>query len=265
VFFFAHGGGRNGKSTFVNVLNGILGDYARNMPAETFTESKYERHPTELAAMRGYRLITATEVRRVSRWNETRMAELTGGEEISARFMRGNFFKYRPQFKLLIGGNHKPGLRSVTEAMRARLHLLPFVVTIAKAERIKDYWKLLLDEEGDAIIAWAVEGCRDWQYQGLDPPDIVKAATERYFADQDTIGRWRAERCVERRNAVTGATALYKDWKSWCETNGEHCGSQRAFSQALEERGFSGPHHTRNGKVFKGLALDSEAQKEADL
>jgi P4 family phage/plasmid primase-like protien len=265
VFFFAHGGGRNGKSTFFNVLSGILGDYARNMPAETFTESKYERHPTELAAMRGYRLITATEVRRISRWNETRMAELTGGEEISARFMRENFFKYRPQFKLLIGGNHKPGLRSVTEAMRARLHLLPFTVTIPKAERVKDYWKVLLDEEGDGIMAWAVEGCRDWQRQGLDPPEVVKAATERYFADQDTVGRWLAECCIERRNAVTGAKALYKDWKSWCEANGENAGSQKLFSQALEERGFSGPHHTRNGSVFKGLALASEAQMEADL
>ena len=130
ALFFLYGVGANGKTTFLNAITGALGDYCRNAPIETFTANKNDRHPTDLAGLRGARLVTAVETEEGRQWAESKIKSLTGGDKISARFMRQDFFEYTPQFKLLIAGNHKPGLRSVDEAIRRRMHLIPFTVTI---------------------------------------------------------------------------------------------------------------------------------------
>lgn len=119
ALFFLYGTGANGKSTFVNALTNCLGDYHRAAPIETFTALEQERHPTDLAGLRGARLVIATETEEGRRWAESKIKALTGGDKISARFMRQDFFDYNPQFKMIIAGNHKPGLRSVDEAKRA--------------------------------------------------------------------------------------------------------------------------------------------------
>ena len=113
----------------------VIGGYCRTAPIETFTASPSDRHPTDLAGLRGARLVTAVETEEGRRWAESKIKALTGGDKIAARFMRQDFFEYTPQFKLLIAGNHKPGLRSVDEAIRRRLHLIPFTVTIPAEER----------------------------------------------------------------------------------------------------------------------------------
>ena len=130
ALFFAFGTGANGKSVFVNALAGILGDYHRTAPIEAFVASSGDRHPTELAGLRGARLVTAIETEEGRRWAEAKIKALTGGDRIAARFMRQDFFEFDPQFKLLIAGNHRPGLRSVDEFIRRRFHLIPFDVTI---------------------------------------------------------------------------------------------------------------------------------------
>jgi len=135
AMFFAYGTGANGKSVFINTVSGILGDYATSAPMEAFMASTNDRHPTELADLRGARLVTATETEEGRRWAEARIKQLTGGDPVKARFMRQDFFEFLPQFKLFIAGNHKPALRGVDEAMRRRLHLIPFTVTIPPAER----------------------------------------------------------------------------------------------------------------------------------
>lgn len=134
VMVFGHGTGRNGKSVFINTLTGVLGGYAASAPMETFTETKSEQHPTDLAGLRGARLVTAIETEQGRRWAESKIKALTGGDHITARFMRQDFFTYTPKFKLLIAGNHKPRLRGVDEAIRRRLHLVPFLVTIGRDE-----------------------------------------------------------------------------------------------------------------------------------
>ena len=131
ALFFCYGVGANGKSTFINALIECLGDYHRTAPIETFTSSPHDRHPTELAGLRGARLVTSVETEEGRRWAESRIKSLTGGDKISARFMRQDFFEYLPQFKLIVAGNHKPGLRSVDEAIKRRFHLIPFAVTIS--------------------------------------------------------------------------------------------------------------------------------------
>ena len=133
--FFLYGTGANGKSVFTKTLGGIVGDYHRSAPIETFTSSKFDRHPTEVARLCGARLVIASETEEGRRWAELRIKELTGGDRIAARYMRQDHFEFEPQFKLIVAGNHKPSLRCVDEAVRRRLHLVPFRVTIPPGDR----------------------------------------------------------------------------------------------------------------------------------
>ena len=135
VFVFAYGTGANGKSTFVNTIAKIFGDYATVADMSTFIASNNERHPTDLAKLVGARLVVAQETQKGRRWDETKIKALTGGDKITARFMRQDFFDFVPTFKLFICGNHKPRLSSVDEAIRRRLLLVPFTVQIPPAER----------------------------------------------------------------------------------------------------------------------------------
>ncbi len=123
-----------------------------------------DRHPTDLAVLlRGARLVTAQETEEGRRWAESKIKALTGGDPITARFMRQDFFTFMPQFKLFIAGNHKPGLRNVDEAIRRRLNLIPFVVRIPPKERDPRAWPRNLKAEWGGILQWAIDGCLDWQ------------------------------------------------------------------------------------------------------
>ena len=180
ALFFLYGTGSNGKSTFLNAITGVIGGYCRTAPIETFTASPSDRHPTDLAGLRGARLVTAVETEEGRRWAESKIKALTGGDKIAARFMRQDFFEYTPQFKLLIAGNHKPGLRSVDEAIRRRLHLIPFTITIPAEERdlgLPDKLKA----EAPGILNWMIDGCLQWQQIGLAPPKVVTDATAAYL------------------------------------------------------------------------------------
>jgi putative DNA primase/helicase len=166
ALFFGYGTGANGKSVLLSTIAGTLGEYHRTAPIETFTASNADRHPTDLAGLRAARLVTATETEEGRRWAESRIKKLTGGDKVAARFMRQDFFEYRPAFKLIIAGNHKPSLRSVDEAIRRRFHLIPFSITIPPEERDPDLAEKLKDER-PAILAWLIEGCLEWQTVGL--------------------------------------------------------------------------------------------------
>jgi putative DNA primase/helicase len=254
VLFFLYGTGANGKSVFLNTLSGVWGDYAVVASMETFIETKYQQHSTDLAMLSGARLVIAQEVERNKAWAEAKINSLTGGDPITARYMRQDNFTYTPKFKLMIAGNHKPSLRSVNEATRRRFHLIPFTVTIPPDERDKN----LLDKlkpEWPGILNWALQGCLEWQKIGLAPPAVVREASEAYFAEQDLIRTWIAERCNVDSNAASAAgSELYQSWKAWAEDAGEHPGSNKAFSNALEECGYRRKHE-RDGTRFYGVAL----------
>jgi P4 family phage/plasmid primase-like protien len=241
VVFFGHGGGANGKSTFANVLAGILGvglhGYAAVAPISTFTASTHEQHPTDLAMLRGRRCVLAQETEEGRHWAIAKLKMMTGGDPISARFMRQDFFTYRPQFKVLILGNHKPALRGADEATRRRFHLIPFTVTIPPAERDKTLGDKLRAEYA-AILAWMLEGCAAWQRDGLMPPEKVLAATSSYLADEDTLPAWIVECCLTGPNYHDTAANLFACWKAWCDANGEHPGRRRDLSEQLETHGF---------------------------
>jgi putative DNA primase/helicase len=255
ALFFLHGGGANGKSVFINTISGILNEYHRTAPLETFTASGIDRHPTDLAGLRGARLVTAIETEEGRRWAESKIKQLTGGDRVAARFMRQDFFEYTPQFKLAIAGNNKPGLRTVDEAIRRRFHLIPFTVTIPPAQRDLELGEKL-KAEWPGVLAWMIQGCLEWQRQGLAPPAAVTAATAAYLEAQDAVAAWLDECCDQDSNAWESRSALYKSWTDWAASTGAHVGSRQSFVDKLETRGFEprrrGEASTRG---FAGLAI----------
>jgi putative DNA primase/helicase len=255
ALFFAYGTGGNGKSVFLSTLTGIMRAYAAVAQMETFTVSQGERHPADLAMLRGARLVTAQETEEGRRWAESRIKAMSGGDPITARFMRQDFFTYIPAFKLFIAGNHKPGLRRVDEAIRRRFHLIPFEVNISPQERDRELSEKL-KAEWPGILAWAIEGCLRWQRIGLAPPASVQDATNSYLEAEDAIGMWISDCCMTSSTQCDLSGNLFVSWKDWAEKAGEQPGSQKRFSQALEARGFTPSRQAKTGRSsFGGIAV----------
>ncbi len=255
ALFFLYGTGANGKSVFVNTLADILGDYATNAPMDTFMETRTDRHPTDMAGLRGARFVAAIETEQGKRWAESKLKNLTGGDKIAARFMRQDFFEFFPQFKLFVAGNHKPAIRNIDEAMKRRLHLIPFTITVPPEKRDKHLQQKLLAER-DGILAWALEGCLAWQRLGrLDPPQLVLDATDEYFEAEDALGRWMDERCLRVGTAKSLTAELFTDWKQWAEAAGEFVGSQKRFADLLLTRGLEKWRNGMGLRGFQGIGL----------
>jgi len=255
AIFFVHGDGGNGKGVFINTVTKILGAYATASSMDVFTASTGDKHPTELAALHGARLVTASETEEGRAWAESRIKALTGGDRISARFMRCDFFEFDPTFKIVVVGNHRPVLRNVDDALRRRLNFIPFV---HKPPR-KD---LLLEEklkaEWPGILRWMVDGCLDWQENGLVRPDVVRAATDSYFGDQDLLAQWLDEMCdAEPGNPWKSATSaeLFASWHSYATRAGEKPMSQKGFADTMEQRGFVRHKGAQGVRGFKGVRL----------
>jgi putative DNA primase/helicase len=250
AFLVIIGPGGNGKTVFVNVLSHILGDYAATAPMETFMATTTDRHPTDLAGLRGARLVVAQETEAGRALAEAKIKTLTGGDKIAARFMRADYFTYTPQFKLVMVGNHRPAIRNPDDAMRRRLHLLP--ITFKPTNPDPGLFDKL-KAEAPGILQWCIDGCAAWQATGLGMPEIVKAATAAYFAEQDLFAQWLHERCERDARATAPHSALYRDWSQWCEARGEQPGSGKRFTAAMER--YHARQMTRAGSTFVGVRL----------
>jgi P4 family phage/plasmid primase-like protien len=255
ALFFVHGKGGNGKGTFLNTLTWVLGDYAGITNSSVFTETHNEGHPTSIAGLMGRRLVAAQEVDEGRRWAEARLKSLSGGDPLTARFIAKDEFTFYPQFKIVIVGNNKPTFRNVDEAIRRRLHLIPFT---RKPAVINACLPEQLQAEAAGILRWAVAGCLDWLRGGLQPPEIVRAATSDYLQSQDTIGIWKEE-CCEDYGSESAFKGLWDSYQRWCETNHESALGRKRWSEAMESRGH--PVTTRSGRsTIKGLRLADNGQ-----
>jgi putative DNA primase/helicase len=254
AMFFAYGTGGNGKSTFINTLARVWNDYHRAAAMQTFTESRSDHHPTDIASLHGPRLVTAIETEEGHHWAESKIKALTGGDRISARFMRQDFFEFTPQFKLLIAGNHKPRLRTVDEAIRRRFHLIPFAVTIPPEERDREMENTFTPELS-GILAWMIEGCLAWQQLGLAPPKAVTEATAAYLEAEDPLAAWIEECCDYDPNSWHTSTELFTSFSGWAQKAGERIGSVKSFSQRLDGRGGIEFQRKEYGRGFWGLRL----------
>lgn len=255
ALIFIHGDGGNGKGVFLNTIKRVMGDYAVTAGMETFTANKFSGHPTELAMLRGARLVTASETEEGKAWAAARIKALTGGDPITARFMAKDFFTYQPEFKLLIVGNDAPSLITVDDAMRRRVNIVRF----DNKPKTKD---LQLEEklraEYPQILAWCIRGCRDWQANGLIRPTIVQEATTEYFSAQDLLGQWLDERTVQTPGRLDTCANFYANWASWIGSQGEDVPSKKLFGAAMSKRGFKSKSMRLSGipaKVYQNIAL----------
>jgi putative DNA primase/helicase len=254
--WFCYGTGQNGKSKFIEAISGCMGDYHTSAPEEIFTITRNDQHPTGVASLQGARLVTGTEVEQGRAWNETKIKKLTGGDEVPARFMRQDYFRYRPTYKIMLSGNHKPGLRHVDIAIRRRLNLVPFAVTIPPKER-DDLLPEKLNAEWPGILAWMIEGCLEWQRIGLAAPKAVADATVEYFAAEDAIGNWIEDELDRDKAAFETTTDLFVAWSNYAKANGEPAGGVKSFRETLlTGRGLT-PDRTKFGRGFRGARLKS--------
>ncbi len=261
---FVYGGGGNGKSVFLNVISSILSDYAVTAAMDTFTASRDSKHPTDLAMLRGARLVTASETEEGKPFAEARIKQMTGGDKISARFMRQDFFTFPPQFKLTIVGNYKPALQNVDEALRRRFNIIPFT---RKPEKPDKELESKLRVERPGILRWMIEGCLDWLANGLVRPQSIITATNEYFEEQDLFGHWLEECCdVERSNPHKweNATVLLESWRNYAEAAGEKPATTRSMSSALVSRGFTRKRVTGGATAYTGLRLKPKGATSQD-
>ncbi len=233
--YFGYGTGANGKGVTLNTMRGLLGDYGVEAAIETFIVNDGTRHPTELADLRGARLVTCGETDQGQRWAEARIKMLTGGDPVKARFMRQDFFQYQPQFKLFLAGNQKPKLANVDEAIERRFRLIPFTYHVPKDQRDPDLAHKLR-EEWPAILHWAIEGCLAWQSDGLAPPPAVDSATKGYLSQEDALSGWFSECCSQAEDGFEYCNDLFASWAAWARDNGETVGTKRQLTMHLEDR-----------------------------
>lgn len=261
VLFLLYGTGKNGKSTFLNVLHGLAGEYAQHAEFSTFVERQNEVVRNDLARLHKARLVTAVEPKSTGYLDEAVIKQVTGQDVVTARFLFHEHFEYVPQFKIWLASNHKPMIRGNDEGIWRRILMLPFTVRIPEEEKDPDLPRKLAAEL-PAIFAWATDGAKIWYEQGLNAPDAVRQATQDYRDEMDSIGLFLAMRCVLMENVRAGATSLYRHYVKWSEAVGEHPLSQKKFGMRLEERGLH-KHRTARGYEYDGVAVrDDEALEQ---
>lgn len=259
VLLLLHGAGANGKSTFVEVVRALLGDYAQTADFGTFLARDGAGVRNDLARLVGARLVSAVEMSRGGRLDEAVIKQVTGGDTITARFLFREHFEFRPTFKLVLVANHKPRIRGTDYAIWRRVRLVPFDVIIPQDERDPLLQQKIITTELPGILNWALEGCRLWQADGLGAPDAVRAATDAYREEQDVLGPFLDECCERGERFFASASAIYAAFKRWAETTGERPISQRTLGEWLRERGFYSKH-TKTGAVWHGLRVTGDAR-----
>ncbi len=257
--FICIGCGANGKSRTQEVIAEILGDYGTRSPTETLLVKREGTIPNDIARLQGIRFTFCSEAEEGRRLSESLIKELTGGDRLIGRFMRGEFFSFPATFKIWFSSNHKPIIRGTDNAIWDRIRLIPFTVTIPKCDQIPiSRFMERMRPEYPGILAWLVRGCRDWVQFGLGTPQEVKEAVETYRGEMDTLGDFIEEACMLSPNARGRAIDLYEAYIKWAEKNGERAISQKYFSMRLKERGFvKSRSSSTGGRVWAGIGLQS--------
>jgi putative DNA primase/helicase len=259
VLFLLYGVGANGKSTFLETVRALLADYSTTADFTTFLKRDNEGARNDLARLVGTRFVAAVEAEAGKPLAEALVKQLTGGDTITARFLFKEFFDFRPQFKIWLAANHKPGIYGSDHGIWRRIRLVPFTVTIPEAER-DPRLVAKLAAELPGILAWAVRGCLAWRERGLGVPDEVRAATASYREEMDLFGGFLDEGCIAEGGAVVTAKDLYVAYQGWCEANGEKPRSQKALSVGLKERGFEAGRMPKGARCWRGLRLRREGE-----
>ena len=237
-WFILYGIGANGKSTFINIAQEILGDYGINTPFDTFlSRGKGDKIPNDLARMKGARFVSAIEAGENRKFNEPLLKSIVGSDPITARFLRQEYFDFHPECKIWLASNHKPLVKEFSSGFWRKIRLIPFKVVIPEEERILQYDKILLKEK-EGIFNWILEGYKKWKEEKLKTPSEIEEATAQYRDQMDVLVEFIDECCIENHQAQTTIKELYKCYNDWCNANNEKPIVKAVFGRRLEERGY---------------------------
>lgn len=254
--FFLYGTGRNGKSTFLDVVREVMGDYATNVQPETIMirPNQSSAINSDIARLKGARFVTSVEPNEGMRINEGLLKQLTGDDAVTARKLYGEEFEFKPEFKLWMATNHKPIIRGTDTGIWRRIHMIPFTVWISD-EKVDRHLKHKLAAELPAIMRWAVDGCLLWQREGLQMPRSVLNMVKEYRREMDVISAFIEDRCIEEKGTYAQASQLYAAYARWCDDNNEFKMSNTKFGVEMCKR--YARVKRKSGWFYVGLSLES--------
>jgi putative DNA primase/helicase len=254
AIFFLYGSGNNGKTTFLEAIRHVMGDYASQIPIESLMSKANEGISNDIARLKGRRFVTSSEAEQGRKLAESKVKQLTGMGKIQARFLFQEYFEFDAEFKIFMDSNHKPEIRGTDEAIWSRIKLIPFAVSIPASDIDKQLSKKLRSEAA-GILAWAVRGCLEWQAAGgLDEPEAVKAAVKGYREEMDTAAEFLEEHCLFGPDNEVASGEIYKAYEIWCEQENKHALKPKAFGAALRQCNLA-PCKIHGNRGWRGVAL----------
>ena len=257
TMFILFGTGANGKSTFLNTVMNMLGEYASATPTQTFMKKNGDQMTNDLARLRGTRFVTTTETDQGRRLSEPLIKQITGNDRITARFLYGEYFNFVPTFKIWMATNHKPVIKGTDHGIWRRIKLIPFTNRIEEEKQDK-HLEEKLRQESPGILNWLIEGSKRWCSEGLKAPRIVINATAEYRAEMDVVGDFINERCELKAGVSIRARDLFKCYQDWCDENNERACSERFFGLRLKEIGID-QKRLGDGRYWQGIHLRTMA------
>lgn len=263
VLPFCYGSGNNGKGVFLEAVTKVLGDYATTAPSGFLMAQQHASHETEIARLAGARMVLCSEVNEDDRFDEAKVKQLTGGDTLTARFMRQDHFTFHASHQLWLMGNHQPTVRSGGRSFWRRLRLIPFAHEVPEEKQIDDLQNILARDHGPALLAWIVGGAVAYSQGGLRDPESVRAATAEYAHDQDTVGRFVEERCILGGGSavklkVSDVRAAYEQW---CHAEGEQPVTAKALGLAMQRHGVETTKGTKGQRFYVGVTLTGQSME----
>lgn len=265
--FISWGSGANGKTVTHEIFAKILGDYAMRIPSETFLVKPHGGIPNDIARLRGARFVFASEMEEGKKLAESLIKDFTGGDTVTARFLYGEFFEFKPTGKIWLATNHKPGIEGTDMGIWRRIRLIPFTVTIPEEERIpRSEFEALMMAEASGILAWAVKGCLKLIENGflLPIPEEVKKATENYRNEMDILGEFLGECCIQGPDFKARVSDLYQEYEKYCNATKEKPISKRTFSLKMLEKGFTQRKGTKGVRIWVGIGIVDATREDAE-
>lgn len=255
--FFLYGTGRNGKSTFIDIIRDIFGDYAANIQPETIMARSNQSTAinSDIARLKGARLVTSVEPNEGVRINEGLLKQLTGDDTVTARKLYGDEFEFKPEFKLWMATNHKPVIRGTDTGIWRRIHMIPFTCVIPEG-KVDRRLKYKLSAELTGIFRWAVEGCLLWQKEGLKMPRAVLEEVREYRREMDVISAFVEDKCTVGKGLSVKSSQLFAAYLNWAEQNNEYRMSSTKFGMELAKR-FE-KVKGRGCNYYSGITLDEQ-------
>ena len=230
--FIMIGDGANGKSTFINVINKLLGTYGTTAAAQTLIANGGNSIGDDLVDLVGARLISVSETEEGQSLAEAKIKQMTGGDTLKGRPLYGNYVEFTIQGKLWLATNSLPQINNSDHGIWRRITAIPFNRTFSASEQDKGLTgKLLAELPG--ILNWAIAGCLDWQENGLQAPTIVQDQVAEYRSSMDSISEFLQEECAISSEHSCTATQLYAAYRTWCVSIGKRAKTKTAFKRAI--------------------------------